>query len=388
MLIVLQYKYNLLIKTRKKLFGLNRGWNKVKEGKFQMSQHQQKKRHSFVLTLMIIAAIVFTTIVFTSCESMTWTSETTPETTTETTPETTPETVENEEKLTAEEYYKEAIREYEQNVSYEESIMYASRNDASDYEGDYKSSIEEQLKKTLLRDELIRDDEYGRLSIAKMEDIPEEMLTLIAQKDPDSVVRFRALGNILSRKEFSVTSLRHLATSYYEITRLIATMHSNSDYKVVSALVEDPDELVRQQAVAKLAEVEKSEGYIPTITWSVKEDEDFGSVETKEGIIFSCQPDCYFCLEAGKMVLDSKIESKQATELTCNYKIIGYELYDKESSSYYDGIYKLRSFVDNLSESSINFKNESLFDKIKVFVQGEDGKIYSAEILIDPHELW
>ena len=72
----------------------------------------------------------------------------------------------------------------------------------------------------------LSDSKYDRHSVAGRSDCPTELLIKIAKDEPDSVVRFRALGNLLCR-DLTEEELLDMVSSEYSKTRLMAVMHHN-----------------------------------------------------------------------------------------------------------------------------------------------------------------
>lgn len=101
----------------------------------------------------------------------------------------------------------------------------------------------------------LSDSKYDRHVVAGRADCPIELLVKIAKDEPDSVVRFRASGNLLSRDDLSEEFLIELANSEYADARLTAIMHKNCSPNVVSMLVNDADSQVKEEANKKLSSV-------------------------------------------------------------------------------------------------------------------------------------
>ena len=101
----------------------------------------------------------------------------------------------------------------------------------------------------------LSDSKYDRHVVAGRTDCPIELLVKIAKDEPDSVVRFRAAGNLLSRNDLPEKFLIELTNSEYTDARLTAVMHQNCTPKVVSELIDDSDPQVRAEANKKLSSV-------------------------------------------------------------------------------------------------------------------------------------
>lgn len=117
---------------------------------------------------------------------------------------------------------------------------------------EYKKNFHVEIKNpsdltNLLLTAAISDSAYDRLDAANHAECPDELLLYIAMNEPDRVVRFRALGNILARDDFPVEYLEEMATCENDYTRWASMLHNNRSLKVIELLMNDPVELIANE---------------------------------------------------------------------------------------------------------------------------------------------
>lgn len=215
------------------------------------------KKMSKKLLIALLVALMCTTV-FTGC-GVGNSDETAAQTQTQT-------TVYVDNRSEAEKFYDEALQSFQNAYPYVSIVAFDEKTrkelDAIPeklkiYQETFDVELEDTEKNSMLIEAALSNDHSERLAVAQRSDCPDELIVKIAKQDPDMVIRFDALGNIISRDEFPAELLGELAKSEYPNSRLIAIMHPNCDYAVVESLVNDPDEMVSRQVAIEIGQIDK-----------------------------------------------------------------------------------------------------------------------------------